>query len=197
MTPAGRAAGRGSLFRWGARKIGRPRPFVKCCVTPAVIVPNPDGIPSTDALRSQPSPAAVARLRARVRAWAATMRWIRSNVRLGAWCALFALAFQLALSFGHVHVDAGRSTSPATVLAADFAAAEIPPGPSSDEPKGQAGDFCAVCALIQLAGSVAPAAAPSLALPAAFAAVAFDRSPGSEITASSPLFFQARAPPLV
>src|SRR5262245_22163548 len=33
------------------------------------------------------------------------MRWFRSNMRLGAWCALFALMTQLALSFAHVHLE--------------------------------------------------------------------------------------------
>jgi len=125
------------------------------------------------------------------------MRWIRSNVRLGAWCALFALAVQLTLSFGHVHLDGGKSTSPATVLAADFAAAETPNGPSSDEPKGQAGDFCAVCALIQLAGSVAPATMPILVLSVNQSSVLHSINAVPTLAPSAPLFFQARAPPLV
>jgi hypothetical protein len=128
------------------------------------------------------------------------MRWIRSNVRLGVWCALFALAVQLALSFGHVHVDASRSTSPASsALAADLAApaAETPARRSSDEPRGQAGDFCAVCALIQLAGSTSSTATPALRLPSDFGAVAFVISADSDLAASSSFFFQARAPPLV
>ena len=34
-----------------------------------------------------------------------TMGWFRSRARLGSYLALLALAFQLALSFGHVHLD--------------------------------------------------------------------------------------------
>jgi len=32
------------------------------------------------------------------------MRWFRSNIRLGSRLALFALAVQMALSLGHVHL---------------------------------------------------------------------------------------------
>ncbi len=33
------------------------------------------------------------------------MGWFRSRSRLGSYLALFALTFQLAVSFGHVHLD--------------------------------------------------------------------------------------------
>ena len=36
------------------------------------------------------------------------MQWFRSRVKLGSWVALFALALQLALTFGHVHLDGLR-----------------------------------------------------------------------------------------
>jgi hypothetical protein len=131
------------------------------------------------------------------------MRWIRSHVRLGAWCALFALAVQLVLSFGHVHLNGGSSTSVPSALStrlmapAPSAASEAPALPADQDSDGQAGRFCDICALIQLAGSVTPAAAPVLASPATFDAVAFDRSADTELVAPSPFFFRARAPPLV
>jgi hypothetical protein len=102
------------------------------------------------------------------------MRWIRSHVRLGAWCALFALAVQLVLSFGHVHLNGGSSTSVPSALStrlmapAPSAASEAPALPADQDSDGQAGRFCDICALIQLAGSVTPAAAPVLASPATF-----------------------------
>src|SRR5262245_56438932 len=56
------------------------------------------------------------------------MGWIRSNLRFGAWCALLALAIQLVLSFGHVHVP--RSVGgPVALLAQDIA----PPVPPADD----------------------------------------------------------------
>jgi len=35
----------------------------------------------------------------------AGMCWFRSNIRFGARLALFALAFQTALTFNHIHLD--------------------------------------------------------------------------------------------
>jgi hypothetical protein len=45
------------------------------------------------------------------------MHWIRKNNRLGAWAAVFALAIQLVLSFGHVHLDNFQGTSSVTASA--------------------------------------------------------------------------------
>ena len=33
------------------------------------------------------------------------MRWVRCNNRFGSWLALAALALQIVVSFGHVHLD--------------------------------------------------------------------------------------------
>jgi DUF2946 family protein len=186
----------------GGRKLRMPRPFVNCCVMPAVAAPDPDEFPrlmlSSHSLRCRCS-----LISGSGKGVGRDMRWIRSNVRLGAWCALFALAVQLVLSFDHVHLNGGSSTSVALALStrltalAPSATSEAPAVPSDQDSDGQAGRFCDICALIQLAGSVAPAAPPVLTLPVTFGAVAFDRSSDSEITASSPLFFQPRAPPLV
>jgi hypothetical protein len=130
-----------------------------------------------------------------------TMRWIRANLRFGAWCALFALAVQFALSFGHVHFPGRVGGTPALLallvapspaIAPDAAAKPAKPAKSQI-----AHDQCAICASIQLAGSLLPAAAPILSLPA---------NPGrpwlgfdiARVLAASPHHsFQARAPPTV
>ena len=39
------------------------------------------------------------------------MRWFRSNIRAGSYVALLALAVQLVLSFGHVHLNGFKSTA--------------------------------------------------------------------------------------
>jgi Protein of unknown function (DUF2946) len=126
------------------------------------------------------------------------MRWFRSRSRVGSYLALFALAFQLAVSFGHVHLD---EIAPPSAGAAAFANAQ----PSSDEvnapssPTGRedvADDCCPICTLIHLAGAMVPAETPPLPLPNMFghsrlaAAVAFG------VTASQAALFQARAPPI-
>src|SRR5436190_5974744 len=95
------------------------------------------------------------------------MSWFRLRSRLGAYLALFALAFQLAVSFAHVHLD---HTAPVSTGATALASAQ----PSSDEvnapssPTGRedlADDFCLICMLIHLAGALVPAETPPLPLP--------------------------------
>jgi hypothetical protein len=83
------------------------------------------------------------------------MRWFRSNRGVVAWVALFALAFQLVLSFGHVH--AGKFNTGSLAFAAaetGNAAADGPPSSPQKKPIGLAGDFCAICASINLAGTL-------------------------------------------
>jgi hypothetical protein len=121
------------------------------------------------------------------------MGWFRSNVRSGAWCALFALALQLALSFGHVHVQGAGRTGPVS-LAALAALPGAPPAQPND-PNG-AGDHCDICALIQLVSTASPAAAPSLPTPIVVSSVQFVADPDFDLAASQPLSFRARGPPL-
>lgn len=121
----------------------------------------------------------------------------------GAWCALFALAAQLTLSFGHVHgispgwagaAIKGRQALQSQPVLPDQAS--VPARPSQPDPYGAADDFCAICALIHLAGTMAPAAALVLPLPAVFRPVPFAVSIDPEIAAVVPLSFQARGPPI-
>jgi hypothetical protein len=121
------------------------------------------------------------------------MKWFRSNVRSGAWCALFALAAQLILSFGHVHVQGGGRTGPASLAALAAPAGSAPVTPSG--PNG-ASDHCDICTLIQLASTASPSAAPSLPLPVVATSVAFVTDPDFDLAASQPRSFQARGPPL-
>ena len=94
------------------------------------------------------------------------MRWFRSRSRLGAYLALFALAFQLAVSFGHVHLERiAPLAAGASVLAhAPPSGADLnaPSNPTGRE--GLADDHCPICTLIHLAGALVPAEMPSLPL---------------------------------
>jgi hypothetical protein len=82
------------------------------------------------------------------------MGWFRSNRGVVAWVALFALACQLVLSFGHVHASPfGGSLASAAVETGD-APADGPPSSPEKNPIGLAGDFCAICASINLAGTL-------------------------------------------
>jgi hypothetical protein len=83
------------------------------------------------------------------------MYWIRKNRRFGAWAAGFALALQLVLSFGHIHLDQGSSTLTA-------AASQLQPN-TPDDDRGSGHDFCAICAALNLTAS---SVLPTVAVPA-------------------------------
>ena len=128
------------------------------------------------------------------------MRWFRSNKRLGAWCALFALMTQFALSFVHVHLE-DFGPRPALEFSARLAmqAPEtLPDEPAAPAklPYGLAGDLCAICAVMHLADSVVPAATPSVVMPIVASVKWLEIRTDREHAASPPLIFQARAPPV-
>jgi hypothetical protein len=113
---------------------------------------------------------------------------------LGACLALLALAFQLAVSFAHVHVDRAPTPvhSSVLLLVHGLPAANTVSQPASDEAPRLADDYCAVCALIHLAGTIVGSEPPVLPLPAAFG-----RAPSAEfgLTARHRAPFASRAPP--
>jgi hypothetical protein len=118
------------------------------------------------------------------------MSWFRAQLRLGSCIALFALAFQLVISFGHVHVDAIAGNSSAAIATSR---GTIPAG---DVPSDRTDHRCPICALIHLAGALVLSEPPVVPLPIVFA----QQHPGAivkfEFEAGPPAFFSARAPPL-
>jgi len=126
------------------------------------------------------------------------MRWLRSHMRLGSWVALFALAIQLALSFGHVHLGGGdpRSWGPLVLRWATEpppALPDAPAVPASHKPAGLADDFCLICSAMQLAYTMATL--PSVPLPAAVSQILLDPRGDFAIAGSPHRPFRARAPP--
>jgi hypothetical protein len=126
------------------------------------------------------------------------MDWFRSKSRFGSYLLLFALAFQLAVSFGHVHLDhVGVRASAGSTFAGAPATREkvtVPAGPIDHE--NLADDVCQVCALIHLAGTVMPAEMPPLPLPRIFLRLRHETTVALDLTASHRALFQARAPPI-
>jgi hypothetical protein len=123
------------------------------------------------------------------------MRWVRLNRRIGAWAALFALALQITLSFGHVHLEkfATQSSSAAGISLAQTAGRDGAPNPHRHT---GANDFCAICATIALvAGSALPESA-RLALPVAGPAASPREFAITLASDATRFLFQARAPPL-
>src|SRR5262245_59101175 len=127
------------------------------------------------------------------------MGWFRSRSRWGSYLALFALVVQLALSFGHVHLEggapvAGHASALFAVHPSNAAAAVDPAG---NEYPALADDHCPICTLINLTGTLVPATTPALPQLAVFSPVSFAVAVEFDLTKrhySSPL--GARAPPL-
>jgi Protein of unknown function (DUF2946) len=123
------------------------------------------------------------------------MGWFRSRSRLGAYLALFALAFQLAVSFAHVHLDHIR---PAAAGARAPLAGEEASAPSSrSDHEDFADDLCPICSLIHLAGTLVPAETPPVPLPQDFGGLRLKAAVAIDVSASHRVVFQARAPPIV
>jgi hypothetical protein len=121
------------------------------------------------------------------------MRWFRSHVRLGARLALFALAVQLAVSFGHVHAEDFAPSAAAVTLTASGGQG----GPVSDgtSHKSDIDTVCAICALIQLVQASVPVAAPAVHAPTRFAWITPKPPVEAAAAALQHELFQARAPP--
>jgi hypothetical protein len=121
-----------------------------------------------------------------------SMHWFRRNVRLGSLCALAALAIQLVLSFGHLHI--ARSTAASAALAPTTqSTSTLPDTPT--KPAKHVADYCTICASIHLAGLVT--AEPSSVLaPHRSGAVRLTVGVEATPSAHSGLPFNARAPPL-
>jgi hypothetical protein len=128
------------------------------------------------------------------------MNWFRSRIRSGAHLALFALALQMALSFGHVHLDdlglpplAGTDPTQIAFVAASGSA---PPAGHHHQPAPD-DDYCPICASIAVLATWMPALPPVLVSPEPIRRVwgpvdALHISP-TQISLS----FRARAPPVV
>jgi hypothetical protein len=125
------------------------------------------------------------------------MGWFRSRSRLGSYLALFALAFQLAISFGHVHLDHIAPLSSGAIALANAHPsgdeANTPSSPTGREDLGN--DLCPICTLIHLASAIVPADTPPLPLPSIFGGLRLKTAVACDLTASQRALFQARGPP--
>ena len=103
------------------------------------------------------------------------MKWFRRNIRTGSRLALFALALQFALSFGHFHFDAAKAAPDfrtqsdlvqlqVQALPAD-ATSQAQQQPASHDNDQTSHEPCAICAVLSLAGSMVFSTPPLLLLP--------------------------------
>jgi hypothetical protein len=98
------------------------------------------------------------------------MRWFRSNGGGVAWLAIFALACQFVLTFGHIHTGNVGVISAALAISADGpdGSAPAPFSPPQKTPAGLARDFCAVCNHVGLASALVLPDSPRLFPPISF-----------------------------
>jgi hypothetical protein len=125
------------------------------------------------------------------------MRWFRLNMRLGSRLALFALAVQMQLSLGHVHLPAAAMSSAALTVADESGAALAGTHDPIHNSNGSIDLYCPICALIQLLATAAPAEAPALRVPANLAEIGLQAPAKLAVASSLHFSFQARAPPSI
>jgi hypothetical protein len=100
------------------------------------------------------------------------------------------MALQLALAFGHLHLRIASAQQVAKAALTDGSSLPTKPKPRL------ADEHCALCTLIQMAGTGVPAAAASLPIPVRFIAARFSVGIEHEPPSSPPRHFQARGPPI-
>jgi hypothetical protein len=117
--------------------------------------------------------------------------WFRLRTRWGGGLALFALALQLVVSFGHVHADELTGNPPG--IAAIVHAGDMPAG---DADTDHDDDHCDICATLHALASAMVATPPPLPIPCAFARSELLIS--DSVVAAQPrrASFQSRAPPI-
>jgi hypothetical protein len=118
------------------------------------------------------------------------MKRLRLQARKLSLLALFALALQFGLSFGHVHASD-------FALAGTQTAATLADTPDSDHDHNAAGDICAICATVAMAGSLLDATPPVLPVPTSFTAARHAVIAQSDAPDSQRAAFQSRAPPSI
>ena len=138
------------------------------------------------------------------------MKWLRSNIKHGSRLALFALAVQFALSFGHFHGGAAQA-APATQSGPvqselSYANGLSAPGvvsesaqqqpASNHDSDQQQSDACAICAVLALANAMLFATPPLLLLPQAIEFLYLTTDAEFVHLNSARVAFQPRAPPI-
>jgi len=129
------------------------------------------------------------------------VNWFRKHLKHGSRLALFALAIQFALSFGHFHGAAAQTVQfgPAgaeLAHAALDAAGEIQQQqPSNHDTDQHTAHACVICAVVSLANNFLFATSPLLELPQAIELLHLTTDAEFAHLGSLHPAFQSRAPP--
>ncbi len=138
------------------------------------------------------------------------MKWFRSHIKQGSRLALFTLAVQFVLSFGHFHGIAAQAapaiqSGPALsefsyasgLLVPDAISQSAEQRPASNHDSDQhPSDPCAICAVLALANAVLFATPPLVLLPQAVESSYLTADAGFVDLNSARVAFQPRAPPV-
>jgi hypothetical protein len=117
----------------------------------------------------------------------------RAHRRSVAVATLFALLFQLALAFGHVHLAPNAPFAVAAVTTGGGKAGHSGQPDTGHKPDN---DYCAICAVMTLLTGAQTAAAPALVLPADIFSTEIASVAVAARVASLQVAFRSRAPPL-
>ncbi len=122
------------------------------------------------------------------------MRWFRTKRSFCGALALFALALQITLSFGHIHRRDFAGIPGAPVAHAQLTAAHSPDGDAADQ---LSDGYCLVCAAVALSGTAVLPVLPALLPPAPLDDVSHWYRLADARGRFDHALFSARAPPLV
>lgn len=122
------------------------------------------------------------------------MRWIRMNRQWSGRLALFALALQLALSFGHIHADDLGLTAPAEAAASHAPSTNSDGKPPQD--RGDTHDVCAICVTLSLSATSLVPVVAALTVPIAFEWEWPANIQTAQVVFDLNSFYDARGPPL-
>jgi hypothetical protein len=122
------------------------------------------------------------------------MGWVHRHKHRGTVLALFALALQIAVTFGHVHLHGVNSNSHAPIAKQVRLTHSLPQTPAQTPSDDD--DYCAICASIFLASSAFAPAPPQLLVPVNFERVELCFDTASPLADPPRLAFRSRAPPV-
>jgi Protein of unknown function (DUF2946) len=132
------------------------------------------------------------------------MKWFRRHIKTGSRLALFALALQFVLSFGHFHSGAAQA-APAIQTLTDLAQAQSLAGEAAGQaeqrPAGHddgqpSNEPCAICAVMSMANQLVFATPALLLLPDAVELLFLATDAEFAHLGSLWPAFQSRAPPV-
>jgi hypothetical protein len=122
------------------------------------------------------------------------MKWLRANIGQVTSLALFALAMNLALSFGHLHLEdiGGRQATSGILLSVISQHNDR----QNDKHNGRPDDLCPICTAQAALGTALASFAPVLTVDLGH--VELDPISAPELIIPRPprAFFQSRGPPL-